>query len=177
MALTQRYAIITFTTTLSFWKYHENKLQDQGKDLEEDIKPLYPMLNDQDWDEFIKYRETEQYKKANLDGKKLRKALQGNHRLGTRGYEGKKPKWVAEDTEFASQDKAMPLDDILEPTTRNYFWSLATYEENVRVYNFTYLELAKAAKRGVIYLLNQLPSYNSNRVGSFLNGTGSFCRH
>lgn len=51
----QRYAMITFTMTLSSWKYYANRLLDGKKDLEKDIKTLYPMTNDQEWDEFLAY--------------------------------------------------------------------------------------------------------------------------
>lgn len=78
--------------------------------------------------------------------------MQGDNRLGTRGYEGKKPKWDVEDAEFTSQGKAMPFDDIMETTARNYFRSLATYDEKTGIYYFTDPELVKAAKRAVINL-------------------------
>lgn len=69
MTLVQRYAMIMFTTSLSLWKYRANRLLDEGKDLEEDIKPLYPTTSYQEWAEFLAYRETEQYQTSKKIGK------------------------------------------------------------------------------------------------------------
>lgn len=45
-------------------------------------------------------------------GKDLRSRMKGDHKLDTRGYEGKKPVWDMVDTNCAAQGKAMPFGNI-----------------------------------------------------------------
>lgn len=67
-ALAESYAKGTFTRSLSSWKYHANRLLHEEKDLETEIKPLYPMINDEEWDKFIAYRDTNEYMNASKKG-------------------------------------------------------------------------------------------------------------
>ena len=87
-ALAEIHSIRVFTKALSSNRYCENKLLDDGHDLEY-IKNLYPSTTDEEWKEFLDYRDWDAYKQDKEKFAQLRGQMVGNPNLGTRGYEGK----------------------------------------------------------------------------------------
>jgi hypothetical protein len=147
-ALAEIHAMHTFTKALSTNRYHANKLLDDGHDLE-DIKKLYPSTTDEEWKEFLDYRDSDAYKQDKEKFAKIRSQMVGNHNLATRGYEGKQPIWDKHDAMFSSQGQLTPFSNILDPCAKKYFRSLAVLNKDTGLYYFEDPAVAKAAERAV----------------------------
>ncbi|TVU33801.1 hypothetical protein EJB05_15609 [Eragrostis curvula] len=90
------------------WRDHKCKLINefmlQGRSPFERFK----FLKREDWDAFVKLKTTDLFKQESEKMRQLREKNKHPHRLGTAGYDGKIPKWEAEDAQLAKEGKPNP---------------------------------------------------------------------
>lgn len=119
-------ALSMMSKSLNTWRYRANKMKD--KDFETVIKPLWPTIDEADWTEFIQTRSDDEFKKLSEWGKDMREKIVGNHRLGSRGYPGKKPKWDKEDAKLIAAGKEPPFSDIQPGRGKDFVRARATFD-------------------------------------------------
>lgn len=91
------FALGKFSKGLSTWRSSVRKMLDKGPDGLAELKKSYPQIPDADLDIFrAKHSLTSD--QAHRDwGRELASKNLGPHNLGSRGYDGKQPKWDKED--------------------------------------------------------------------------------
>ena len=119
-------ALRMFSKALNTWRFNANAKKD--KDFETEIKKLWPSIEEDDWNEFIQTHSGEEFERKSQWGKEMRSKIVGNHRLGSRGYPGKRPKWTKEDAKRIAEGKAPILADIDDGRGKDYFRARAKYD-------------------------------------------------
>ncbi|XP_037456799.1 uncharacterized protein LOC119327816 isoform X3 [Triticum dicoccoides] len=94
-------ALCKWSKLLSSWK-SKAKSEYLKKDYETEIKKIWPLVSEEDWNLFKQHCETPEVKEMEKWGKDMWAKSIGNRTLGSRGYPGKKPKWDKQDTEFGA---------------------------------------------------------------------------
>jgi hypothetical protein len=122
----QNKALGTMTKALNTWRNTANKMKD--KDFEEVIKKKWPHIEEEDWKQFLASHSDDDFKKKSDWGKELREKNKLNHKLGTRGYLGKKPKWAKEDATAIAAGKEPPFSYIEEGRGRDFVRARASYD-------------------------------------------------
>lgn len=133
-ALVQSKALCTFTTTLSLWKYHAN--EQNGKYYKTMIKPMWPSICEDNWNEFCEYHLNDDVQNKSKWGKEIRGKMEGNHNLGSRGYPGKQPKWDKEDAKYIAKAKEARFSEIQDPDERGFVRASATFDLVTRQHFF-----------------------------------------
>ena len=78
------------------------------------IKKRWPNILEEDWDQFIASHSTYDFKMLSRWGKHMRMKITMNHKLGSRGYSGKRRLWENEDAAALEAGKSAPL-SYLQP--------------------------------------------------------------
>jgi len=98
-------------------------------DFKTEVQAIWPDIQEEDWLQFIAARKDEEFIKKSLWGKELRKKHKMNHRLGSRGYFGKRKVWTKENIAEKKARRAEPFSYIPEGRTRDYVRAWATIDE------------------------------------------------
>jgi hypothetical protein len=117
--IVNRYALTRFTKHLSSYK---TMLRDMIADHEsfEQVHRHFPWMTEEDFKVFLA-NEADDFTKAQSKwGKDLAEKNIGHHRLGCRGYDGKKPKWDKEDQAYIEQGIENPYDRYADPLFRAF---------------------------------------------------------
>ncbi|XP_044437073.1 uncharacterized protein [Triticum aestivum] len=99
-------ALCKWSKLLSSWK-SKAKSEYLKKDYETEIKKIWPLVSEEDWNLFKQHCETPEVKEMEKWGKDMW--------AKSRGYPGKKPKWDKQDTEFAAAGNY----PVMVPETRS----------------------------------------------------------
>ncbi|KAL6871508.1 hypothetical protein ACP4OV_014337 [Aristida adscensionis] len=83
----------------------------------------YPFIQEEDWDNFVKSRESDEFKHSSEVHKKIQSHNTNPHRLGTCGYDGKAEQWRQEDEKAICEGREPPFSDIDEERCR--YWARA----------------------------------------------------
>src|SRR4051812_45443602 len=120
-------AMVKFSNALSAWKVRVKRLIEKNTPLSK-IFAENPSLTEA---EFLKFKDTCATDEAKLRSAKfkgLQKMNTGKHRLGSRGYIGKKPIWDKEDAEREAAGIPDPLAEFTDP--QEYDFIRARYKWN-----------------------------------------------
>ena len=79
------------------------------KDFKTVIKKRWPNILEEDWQRFIASHSTYDFKMLSRWGKHMRTKITMNHKLGSRGYSGKRRLWENEDAATLEAGKFAPL--------------------------------------------------------------------
>jgi hypothetical protein len=86
----------------------------------EKVHRHFPRMTEEDFKVFLA-NEADDFTKAQSKwGKDLAEKNIGHHRLGCRGYDGKKPKWDKEDQAYIEQGIENPYDRYADPLFRAF---------------------------------------------------------
>jgi len=113
------FAITRMNTMLSSWRSRVKKKIEKGQSWEE-IRVKEPFIEKEDFDIFKASLLSPEAAAWTKWGKDLRAKNLGNHRLGSGGYDGKKPIWAKEDAELARLGLPNQWDNIADEQTRNF---------------------------------------------------------
>ena len=94
-------ALGKFTKALSSYKTMVRAMLKVNKTFEQ-IQGRFPRISEEDFEIFLNNEELESTKAASGWGLDMRGRNIGDHRLGSRGYEGKVPKWDEEDKAYVA---------------------------------------------------------------------------
>ena len=118
-------AMVTFTNDLSSWKVRVKKAIAKNEPWSK-IHADNPSITEED---FAKFKENCGKESVKAKSEKM-KALQARntppHRLGSRGYEGKRAVWAKEDAERESHGIPDPLAEFTDPLEHD--WIRARYK-------------------------------------------------
>ena len=91
-------ALGKFSNTLSAWKTRVKKAIQVDHETYAKIVADNPKITIEDFEKFKETYNEEVVRARSERGKQLQANKMGNHRLGSRGYTGKRPVWAKEDT-------------------------------------------------------------------------------
>lgn len=111
-------ALKIMARALKTWRYDAQKVVDEDWDTK--ISKRWSKIQKEDWDEFVAQIRSPEFQEKSLWGKELRRKNTLDHKLGSRGYLGKRPKWAKEDEKLAAAGKAPPFAHLREPRAREY---------------------------------------------------------
>jgi hypothetical protein len=119
--IVNRYALTRFTKHLSSYK---TMLREMIADHEPfvEVHRHFPRMTEEDFKVFLA-NEADDFTKAQSRGKDLAEKNIGHHRLGCRGYNGKKPKWDKEDHAYIDQGIENPYKRYADPLFRAFLRS------------------------------------------------------
>jgi hypothetical protein len=117
--IVNRYALTRFTKHLSSYK---TMLRDMIADHEpfEEVHRHFPQMTEEDFKVFLANEANDFTKAQSKWGKDLAEKNIGHHYLGSRGYDGKKPKWDKEDQAYIEQGIENPYDRYADPLFRAF---------------------------------------------------------
>jgi hypothetical protein len=119
-------AVGTMTKALNTWRNTATKMKD--KDFEEVIKKKWPQIEEEDWKKFVATQSGDDFTNKSSKGKKMREKNKLNHKLGSRGYLGKKVKWDKEDAAAIAAGKQPPFSYIEEGRGRDFVRARVSYD-------------------------------------------------
>jgi hypothetical protein len=120
-------ALGMMTKALNTWRNRANNMKD--KDFEETIKKKWPQIEEDDWKQFLASHSNDDFKKKRSWGKKMRELNKLDHKLGSCGYLGKKPKWDKEDAAAIAAGKEPPFSFIEAGRGRDFVRACASYDK------------------------------------------------
>jgi hypothetical protein len=103
-------AMCIMVKPLSMWRNMANK--NRNKDFNTYVLTRWPQIQEEDWNLFVAYDSEDEFKKLSEWGKGMREKNKMNHRLGSRGYTGKKKVWEKEDIVETKAGRQPPLSYI-----------------------------------------------------------------
>ena len=92
---------------LNTWRNTANSKK--GEDFETCIKKKWPQIPHGEWLEFVEYHSYESFRKKSDLMKELRSKNKMNHKLGSRGYSGKRRMCEKEDKDAVNAGKPIPF--------------------------------------------------------------------
>ena len=119
-------ALGMMTKALNTWRNTVNKMKDQ--DFEEVIKKKWPQIEEEDWKQFLASHSGDDFKNKSSLGKKMCEKNKLDHKLGSRGYLGKKGKWAKEDAAAIAAGKQPPFSYIEAGRGRDFVRARASYD-------------------------------------------------
>jgi hypothetical protein len=119
-------ALGMMTKALNTWRNTANKKKDE--DFNEVIKKKWPQIEEEDWEQFLASHSGDDFNNKSSKGKEMRGNNKLNHKLGSRGYPGKKPKWDKEDAAAIAAGKKPPFSYIEAGRGRDYVRARASYD-------------------------------------------------
>lgn len=100
-------ALSMMVKALNTWRNTANKIKDE--DFQTIIKTRWPHIDEKHWAKFIESHTDPEFKKRSAWGKDMRSKITMNHKLGSRGYNGKKNVWAKEDATTHNAGKDPPF--------------------------------------------------------------------
>jgi hypothetical protein len=99
------------------WKYMLNKNY-----VQQQKEPFghYPMITHDDWEKFVEMKTTSEFHRKSVEHKALVAKNKHPHRMGTKGYYGKKRQWEKEDEEARMWGVDPPFVEV--DTDRARYW-------------------------------------------------------
>jgi hypothetical protein len=122
-------ALGKFTKALSSYKTMVRAMLKDNKTFEQ-IQGRFPRISEEDFEIFLNNEELESTKAASGWGLDMRGRNIGDHRLGSRGYEGKLPKWDEEDKAYVAAGKEPPFSEYKHEPTK--FFLRSRYAKRTR---------------------------------------------
>lgn len=111
-------ALRIMARALKTWRYDAQKVLDDDWDTK--ISKRWSKIQKEDWEEFVAQIRSPEFQEKSRWGKELRSKNTLDHKLGSRGYLGKRPKWAREDAKLAAAGKAPPFAHLRQPRAREY---------------------------------------------------------
>ena len=100
-------ALRMMTKALNKWRNMANSKK--GEDFETYIKIRWPKIEKEDWQKFVAFHSGSLFKRKSEWGKGMRKKYKMNHKLGSRGYLGKRKVWTKENIAEEQDGRAEPF--------------------------------------------------------------------
>ncbi|KAM0922915.1 hypothetical protein ACQ4PT_005858 [Festuca glaucescens] len=119
-------ALSMMTKALNSWRTRANAMKEE--DFESVIKKKWPQIDEEDWKQFILSRTNDEFKQKSEWGKHMRSQNKFFHKLGSRGYLGKKPKWDKEDAALIAAGKEPPFSCIEPGRARDFLRARASFD-------------------------------------------------
>ena len=113
------HALTKFTAALSGFKTYVRDLLKEGADYEK-IHNHFPKVTEADLAAFKINEELDHTKDSTSWGKRMRDMNVGNHRLGSRGYDGKEPIWRLEDEAYEAAGMLNPYKKFKSKEAANF---------------------------------------------------------
>ena len=102
------------------WKQWKSRLVTKFVDPKKSPLELYPMIKEEDWEEFKAVKSSEEFKVKSAAARDLAKTYKNHHKMGTAGYAGMGLKWEKEDAEAEASGLPKPFEHIKDPRTRDW---------------------------------------------------------
>jgi len=118
-------AMVSFTNDLSTWKVWVKKAIKKNEPWSK-IHAENPTLTEEDFEKFKETCAKDETKEKSEKMKALQAKNTPPHRLGSRGYKGKRHVWAKEDAERESHGIPDPLAEFTDPQERD--WIRARYK-------------------------------------------------
>ena len=113
-------ALKKFSKDLSAWKNRVREAMAKEGSCYATIKAKWPMITEEDYEQFKATSADPVTKDKSKHFKDLQAKNIAPHRLGTRGYTGKRPKWDKEDAERERLQQADPFAEFTDPQERDF---------------------------------------------------------
>jgi hypothetical protein len=111
---------------LNTWRTMANTMKE--KDFQSVIKQKWPQIDEEDWKQFIASHTNDEFKHKSEWGKRMRSQNKFYHKLGSRGYLGKRPTWDKEDAALIAAGKEPPFSCIEPGRGRDFLRARASYD-------------------------------------------------
>ena len=111
-------ALCMMSKALNMWRTTANKMK--SKDFKTVIKKKRPKILEEAWQRFIAFHSRNEFKKMSEWGKYMRMKITMNHKLGSRGYSGKRKLWENEDAATLDAGKPAPLSYLRPGTAKDF---------------------------------------------------------
>jgi hypothetical protein len=94
------------------------------KDVSEEETPFvkHAFLQQQDWDMFVQETNSPSFQQLSQEMKQKRALHNKPHKMGRKGYRGKRKEWEEEDAKLAAEGKQNPWDQFPR-RSRPYLWA------------------------------------------------------
>jgi len=119
-------ALSMMIKALNTWRTTANAMKE--KDFETVIKHKWPQIDEEDWKQFISSHTNDEFKQKSEWGKYMQLQNKFHHKLGSRGYLGKRSKWDKEDAALIAAGKE-PCFSYIEPGRgKDFLRARASYD-------------------------------------------------
>ena len=136
----------------------------------EEIQKKFPTVSQQDFKKFLENEDEGKMKDLRKWGREMRDKNLGNHRLGSRGYQGVQKKWKKQDEELRAAGKTNPYDKYDDPKAKAYIRLRYYFDKNGNLVMDSHRVRDLEATLLVRNLITSLLSF-SNQVAPILNAS------
>lgn len=111
-------SLCIMSKALNTWRTTANKMK--YKDFKTVIKKKWPYILEEDWEQFVEFNSGIHFKMMSQWGKHMRTKITMNHKLGSRGYSGKRKLWENEDATALDAGKPAPFSYLRPGTAKDF---------------------------------------------------------
>ena len=127
-------ALGKFSNALSAWKTRVKKAIQVDHETYAEIVADNPKITIEDFEKFKETCNEEAAKARSERGKQLQAKNMGNHRLGSRGYTGKRPVWAKEDAERERQGIPDPLAEFTDQQEHDFIRARFSWDPKKKIF-------------------------------------------
>ena len=127
-------ALGKFSNALSAWKTRVKKAIEVDHETYAEIVADNPKIMIEDFEKFKETCNEAAAKARSERGKQLQAKNMGNHRLGSRGYTGKRPVWAKEDAERERQGIPDPLAEFTDQQEHDFIRARFSWDPPKKIF-------------------------------------------